>query len=190
MKLALILLTVCAALAQEAPRESKTNEESNRKEGQQEGTSEFEVEFVASDVFRSGSYVQPIWRGLAFEGHHFGGKTTDVEFTGVSYTFQPRRVKALAGRGGGVRQQPVRHDPDLQLPMGLRPRLVRNARSLPAGISQDTRIQGGGGRELRSATRTSLLCPTHDFRRRSCQCPMEARDGRGHLGIHSFPRRR
>ena len=99
MKLALILLTACAALAQEAPRGSNTKEESNRKEGQYERPSEFEVEFVASDIFRSGSYIQPVWRGLAFEGHYFGGTTLDSGFTGVSYTFRIGELKLSPGGG-------------------------------------------------------------------------------------------
>jgi hypothetical protein len=57
------------------------------------GPREFEAEFVASDIFRSGSYVQPLWRDLGFEGHYFGGKETDVGFTGASWTFRVRELE-------------------------------------------------------------------------------------------------
>ena len=37
-----------------------------------------EIEFVASDIFRSGSYIQPLLKQIQFEGHYFGGTHTDV----------------------------------------------------------------------------------------------------------------
>jgi hypothetical protein len=101
MKLALILIVLCTALAQETPSENKPEKEktSEQKEEKREGPSAFEAEFVASDVFRSGSYVQPIWRGLGFEGHYFGGETADVGFAGGSYTLGIGALKLAFGAG-------------------------------------------------------------------------------------------
>jgi len=83
MKLTLLCLTASLAIAQEP----------------HEGPSAFEAEFAASDIFRSGSYIQPIWRGLGFEGHYFGGNMTDVGFTGAFYAFRLRELKLSPGFG-------------------------------------------------------------------------------------------
>jgi hypothetical protein len=60
---------------------------------------EFEAEFVASDIFRSGSLVVPLPRKLALEAHYFGGRETDVGFTGASWQFLWKRVKLTPGFG-------------------------------------------------------------------------------------------
>jgi hypothetical protein len=101
MKAALILIVACAALAQETPPVNKPEKEktSEHREGETEGPTAFEAEFVASNVFRSGSYVQPIWRGLGFEGHYFGGEAADVGFTGGSYTLGIGGLKLAFGAG-------------------------------------------------------------------------------------------
>ena len=96
---ALILLIVCAAFAQNASPPGKPENEAGHGQGTDEGPSAFEAEFAASDIFRSGSYTQPIWRGLGFEGHYFGGETTDVGFAGASYTFRLGGLKLSPGAG-------------------------------------------------------------------------------------------
>ena len=97
MKRALYFVSVGIALAQDStskqtPADAKQHE-AYKKPG------DFEAEFVASDIFRSGSYMQPLWRGLGFEGHYFGGKATDVGFSGGSWTFRVRELKLTPGFG-------------------------------------------------------------------------------------------
>src|SRR3954469_1279996 len=60
-----------------------------------------EAEFVASDVFRSGSLIIPFARKFAFEGHYFGGTPTETEtgFTGVSWLFSLKEFKLIPGFG-------------------------------------------------------------------------------------------
>jgi hypothetical protein len=60
-----------------------------------------EAEFVASDVFRSGSLIVPFARKFAFEGHYFGGTPTETEtgFTGVSWAFSIKGFKLIPGIG-------------------------------------------------------------------------------------------
>ncbi len=43
--------------------------------------------------------MQPIWRGLGFEGHYFGGEAADVGFAGGSYTFGIGGLKLAFGAG-------------------------------------------------------------------------------------------
>jgi len=64
-----------------------------------EGPSAFEAEFAASDVFRSGSYLQPLWKGLSFEGHYFGEDTANVGHAGAAWTFRFRELKLSPGAG-------------------------------------------------------------------------------------------
>jgi hypothetical protein len=47
-----------------------------------------EVEFLASSVFRSFSYLQPLTRGLNFEGHYFGVENVGVGIVNGSWTFR------------------------------------------------------------------------------------------------------
>jgi hypothetical protein len=62
-------------------------------------TSKFpEIEFVASDVFRSGSYIQPLWNELHFENHYFGGHT-NVGYVGASWAFRVRKLVLTPGAG-------------------------------------------------------------------------------------------
>jgi hypothetical protein len=60
-----------------------------------------EAEFVASDVFRSGSLIIPFAPKFAFEGHYFGGTPTETEtgFTGVSWAFSLKEFKLIPGFG-------------------------------------------------------------------------------------------
>jgi hypothetical protein len=102
MRQLLCLVLAGFALAQDAsppqaPAESK-QEEAPEAEAK-EGPADFEVEFVASDIFRSGSYLQPIWRGLVFEGDYFGGKQADVGFLAAAWTFRLRGLKVMPGFG-------------------------------------------------------------------------------------------
>ena len=88
-----LLFAVSMARAQESATPSEAPEQ------KEETHKEFEAEFVASDIFRSGSYSQILWRGLGFEGDYFGGKTTDVGFTGAAWTFRARELKLSPGFG-------------------------------------------------------------------------------------------
>ncbi|HET9887921.1 MAG TPA: hypothetical protein VFR10_10440 [bacterium] len=99
--LALVSVGGPAALGQPAQEGAQTasGPEAEHKEKEAEGPGAFEAEFVASDIFRSGSYVQPLWRGLGFEGHYFGGTETDVAFTGASWTFRLGELKLIPGFG-------------------------------------------------------------------------------------------
>ena len=92
---AFVQLTLCAGLAQDAA----ANTGANRSPTDSMTPSEFEAEFVSSDVFRSASYVQPVWRGIAFDGHYFGSESTDVGFTGGSYTFTLAGIHLSPGAG-------------------------------------------------------------------------------------------
>jgi hypothetical protein len=52
--------------------QEKTAVKEPEKELEKEAEPRVEAEFVASDVFRSGSTVITIWRGLRLEGEYFG----------------------------------------------------------------------------------------------------------------------
>jgi hypothetical protein len=86
-RLLFLALAVLPAFASPAEGESKEERET------------FEAEFVASDIFRSGSLVLPIARRFAFEGHYFGGKEADTGYTGVSWTWAARGLKLAPGFG-------------------------------------------------------------------------------------------
>lgn len=58
-----------------------------------------EAEFVASDIFRSGSLVVPFARGLTFEGDYFGGTETNTGYTGLSWTFAWKGLRVAPGFG-------------------------------------------------------------------------------------------
>lgn len=76
---------------------------------------QFEAEFVASDVFRSGSLVLPVIRRLAFEGHYFGGAETDAGFTGASWTFSRERFKLAPGFGAAFGSNQFTSSPAVSL---------------------------------------------------------------------------
>jgi hypothetical protein len=78
----IISLLVGVASAQETllPRAA---EPSAHQPEMHETSSVSEAEFVASDIFRSGSWQQPLWRKLGFEGDYLGGQHTDVGFAGA-----------------------------------------------------------------------------------------------------------
>jgi hypothetical protein len=64
-----------------------------------EGPADFEADFAASDIFRSGSYIQPVWRGAAFEGHYFAEEGTDVGYAGASWAWRTHGLKLSPGLG-------------------------------------------------------------------------------------------
>jgi hypothetical protein len=57
-----------------------------------------EIEFVGSDVFRSGTYLQPLWKELHFEGHYFGA-ITNVGYTGAGWAFRLGKLLLVPGFG-------------------------------------------------------------------------------------------
>jgi hypothetical protein len=96
LKGGLLLLTLTAlppiALSQEEAKEAK-------EQGEEEDGEAFEAEFVASDIFRSGSMVVPLVRRFAFEGHYFGGEETDTGYVGVSWAWAKAGLKLAPGFG-------------------------------------------------------------------------------------------
>ena len=78
-------MAATVSLAQHTPHESYA------------GPNAWESEFVASNVFRSGSYIQPLWKGLGFEGHYFAGEFTDVGSPGLFWTFRFGALKLSPG---------------------------------------------------------------------------------------------
>jgi len=86
------LLTVTFPLAPQTP--------AGDKKPNQTGQGWFpEVEFVASDVFRSGSYVQPLWKGLHFEGHYFGDPAANIGYTGADWMVRLKGFGLAPGFG-------------------------------------------------------------------------------------------
>jgi cytochrome bd-type quinol oxidase subunit 2 len=94
LMIAIVLLSVFAG-AQETSGKGKPIDDAAGK-GQS-----LEAEFVASDVFRSGSLIIPFARKFAFEGHYFVGTPTETEtgFTGVSWAFSLKEFKLIPGVG-------------------------------------------------------------------------------------------
>jgi hypothetical protein len=95
----LLFFAAVIALAQDSPAPPTRADIPAHPQESVEGPAAFEAEFVASDIFRSGSYVQPVWRNLGFEGDYFGGTGTNVGFTGASWTFRVRGLKLSPGFG-------------------------------------------------------------------------------------------
>src|SRR5262245_56069481 len=52
-----------------------------------------ELEFIASEISRSGTTIFRLWRGLHLEGEYLGSADFDVGITGISWKF---RWKGLA----------------------------------------------------------------------------------------------
>jgi hypothetical protein len=99
VKRALLFFTVGIALAQDPTAQHTPADHSAKQHEPHKGPDAFEAEFVASNIFRSGSYVQSLWRGLGFEGHYFGSKATNAGFTGASWTFGVRKLELSPGFG-------------------------------------------------------------------------------------------
>lgn len=70
-----------------------------KKEAAEEEREPIEAEFVASDIFRSGTLLLPVYRKLVFEGYYFGGTETDTGFTGFSWVFGRKGLKIAPGFG-------------------------------------------------------------------------------------------
>jgi hypothetical protein len=88
MKLLSLAFAIAAvALAQEhaAAPQSHTDAAKTHETEEKEA---IEAEFVASDIFRSGTLIVPVYKKLTFEGHYFGGVENNVGYTGASYAFR------------------------------------------------------------------------------------------------------
>src|SRR5215203_1763439 len=59
----------------------------------QEPSPAVELEFIASELSRSGTAIFKLWRGVHLEGEYLGSAEFDVGITGVSWKF---RWKGLA----------------------------------------------------------------------------------------------
>jgi hypothetical protein len=85
-----------------SPQESGKSASETRPSASKEspsGVRSPEAEFVGSPSFRSATLVQPLWRDLNAEGHHFGGDESNIGFTGGSWTFQEGSWKLAPGFG-------------------------------------------------------------------------------------------
>jgi hypothetical protein len=58
-----------------------------------------EAEFVASDVFRSGTLILPIAHRVSFEGDYFGGTKTDTGYTAATWTWVKDELRLTPGFG-------------------------------------------------------------------------------------------
>jgi len=60
-----------------------------------------EAEFVASDIFRSGSLVVGIWKELHFDGQYFGTESVNAGITAVAWKFRWKHFSIVPGFGAG-----------------------------------------------------------------------------------------
>ena len=58
-----------------------------------------EAEFVASEVFRSGSLVVRTWKDLHFDGQYFGTETVNAGITALAWEFRWKQLSILPGFG-------------------------------------------------------------------------------------------
>jgi hypothetical protein len=58
-----------------------------------------EGEFVASDLFRDGTAIIKIWRGLHLEGEYFGGANYDIGGAGAAWKFRWKGLSISPGLG-------------------------------------------------------------------------------------------
>jgi hypothetical protein len=65
----------------------------------QDRTPGFEAEFVASDIFRSGSLVARTWKDLHFDGQYFGTESVDAGVTAASWEFRWKELSISPGFG-------------------------------------------------------------------------------------------
>jgi hypothetical protein len=61
----------------------------------------FEAEFVASDIFRSGSVVARAWKELHFDSEYIGTESADAGITALSWAFRWKQLSILPGFGAG-----------------------------------------------------------------------------------------
>src|SRR4051812_49416029 len=67
----------------------------------EETTPGVEAEFVASDVFRSGSLLVRTWKELHFDGQYIGTESVDAGITGFNWEFRWKQLSILPGFGVG-----------------------------------------------------------------------------------------
>jgi hypothetical protein len=99
MRIALIAsisLAVTSLFGQEAAK-AKPEAELEREHEE----ARVEVEFVASDVFRDGTTIIKIWRGLHLEGEYFGGAGYDVGAAGAAWKFRCKGLSISPGLAVG-----------------------------------------------------------------------------------------
>jgi len=60
-----------------------------------------EAEFVASDVFRTGSLVMRTWKDLHCDGQYFGTESVDAGITALNWEFRWKQFSILPGFGVG-----------------------------------------------------------------------------------------
>jgi hypothetical protein len=71
------------------------------KEPEKEEEPRVEAEFVASDIFRSGTTIITVWRGLRLEGEYFGAPPYDVGITGAAWNFRWKGLSLAPGLAVG-----------------------------------------------------------------------------------------
>jgi len=71
------------------------------KEEEAEEEPRVEAEFVASDIFRSGTAIIKVWRGLHLEGEYFGAPNYDVGMTGAAWKFRWKGLSLSPGLAVG-----------------------------------------------------------------------------------------
>jgi hypothetical protein len=67
----------------------------------QEPAPRLEAEFVASDVFRSGSVVARTWKELHLDGQYIGTENVDAGITALSWEFRWKQLSISPGFGVG-----------------------------------------------------------------------------------------
>lgn len=70
-------------------------------EPEEEPLPRVELEYVSSDVFRSGMAIVKVWRGLHVETEYFGGVPYDVAISGGSWKFRWKALTFAPGLGVG-----------------------------------------------------------------------------------------
>ena len=96
-----VVMLAAGALAQEKAAATAASATATRSPSQPaEAEGKFpEIEAVASDVFQSVSYIQPLFSHLHFEGHYFGVEQ-HVGTVGASWAFRlGKHVKLVPGLG-------------------------------------------------------------------------------------------
>lgn len=67
----------------------------------QDSTPSVEAEFVASDVFRTGSLVVRTWKDLHFDGQYFGTESVEAGITALNWEFHSKHFSIFPGFGVG-----------------------------------------------------------------------------------------
>jgi len=100
--LLLIFAPFTSAQIPGGPVQEQKKQEQNKKDEESESPSHFpEIEFVASNKFRSLGYIQPVLKqGANFEVHYFGIDGADVAVVNGSWTFRAgKHLKLTPGLG-------------------------------------------------------------------------------------------